>query len=264
MIKVFRQYEKKEDIYFPIVNCFDIRDNMYEINPDTFIIRRIDTKYIMSQFFDISTGYYKIGLRTYSNTQKCYFVHRIVAKMFCFEYDNKNIVNHINGNKTDNKYSNLEWCTHQENVNHAIRMGLVNNKGTNNYHNILNEQQVHDICRLMSQGLKYSDILNSLNLPINDNMLDILTKIRTKCIWDWISDQYQIPEPEYRSPQTIYSDEQLHEISKMIAYGNSNRDIAINLGLDLKNKKQMDKFYKFIGRIRRRETYTHITKYYNW
>lgn len=59
-------------------------------------------------------------------------VHREVAKAFIPNNNNKEQVNHIDGNKNNNIISNLEWCTNQENRNHAIKNGLANQRGEHN------------------------------------------------------------------------------------------------------------------------------------
>jgi hypothetical protein len=52
------------------------------------------------------------------------FVHRLVAKHFCDGYAPDLVVNHIDGNKGNNRADNLEWVTRSENDKHAVALGL--------------------------------------------------------------------------------------------------------------------------------------------
>ena len=70
-----------------------------------------------------STGYLTVSLCK-NNKVKTFKVHRIIADAFISNPEAKPQVNHINGVKTDNRASNLEWCTSKENANHAINTGL--------------------------------------------------------------------------------------------------------------------------------------------
>lgn len=51
-------------------------------------------------------------------------IHKAVAEMFVQNINNKSIVNHIDGNKLNNSFKNLEWCTNQENTTHAFKMRI--------------------------------------------------------------------------------------------------------------------------------------------
>ncbi len=67
-------------------------------------------------------GYLRIQLTDNNGCSKAFFVHRLVAQAFIPEVDGKRYVNHINENKQDNRFGNLEWVTHKENTRHYINL----------------------------------------------------------------------------------------------------------------------------------------------
>ena len=64
-------------------------------------------------------GYFDIGLSK-NNKQSRFKVHRLVAQAFIPNPQNKEQVNHIDGNKKNNAVWNLEWVTPKENTQHSI------------------------------------------------------------------------------------------------------------------------------------------------
>ena len=73
------------------------------------------------------SGYNVITL--YKNGKgKSFRVHRLVAQAFLPNIDNKEVINHINGIKTDNRVDNLEWCSQKENCIMSVKLGTTTNK----------------------------------------------------------------------------------------------------------------------------------------
>lgn len=85
-----------------------------------------------------------------------YSVHRLVASAFIPNPENKPCVNHKNGIKSDNRASNLEWCTISENSIHAVANGLQKIiKGSDCSWSKLCEKQVLEIRELYSLGFLF-------------------------------------------------------------------------------------------------------------
>ena len=97
-----------------------VADN-YEVS-NTGEIRNKSTGKIIAQRNN-GHGYLTVHLYN-SSKRKVYYVHRLVASAFLENKENKPEVNHINGDKTNNNVSNLEWCTRSENSIHAYRTKL--------------------------------------------------------------------------------------------------------------------------------------------
>ena len=95
-------------------------DTQYEVS-NLGNVRNKNTKVVLSQE-DTGNGYMCVGLQIDKGVYKKTRVHRMVAMTF-LEFqrtEERNEVDHINGNKSDNSVDNLRWCTHKENMNNPV------------------------------------------------------------------------------------------------------------------------------------------------
>lgn len=73
-------------------------------------------------------GYRIVSLRD----GRKHYVHRLVMAAFAGPAKDRQDVNHIDGDKTNNRLDNLEYCDRLHNVHHAIATGLQDNAGEGN------------------------------------------------------------------------------------------------------------------------------------
>ncbi len=79
---------------------------------------------ILTEFPKDRDGYCRCSVQKIDGTWTSQPVHRLVAKAFIPNKENKQAVNHIDGNRANNKVENLEWVTPKENVIHSFKFGL--------------------------------------------------------------------------------------------------------------------------------------------
>ena len=111
-----------------------------------------------------NTGYLQVEFRI-NAIRETWRVHTLVALLFVYNPDPDKFtqVNHINGNKLDNKEYNLEWCTGTENITHAFNLKLIPIKKGIQVHNaVLDEIKVKEIRKLYATGKYFQSDLDKM------------------------------------------------------------------------------------------------------
>lgn len=121
----------ESEIWKPIIGY----EGLYEVS-NTGIIRSLDRvisthkghlifkKGQQLSYDTTNAGYYRVCLSKNCQTQR-FSVHRIVAAHFVGTLCGSLVINHLDGNKTNNHYTNLEICTAQQNAIHACDINLI-------------------------------------------------------------------------------------------------------------------------------------------
>jgi len=106
-------------------------ENFYRIREDGDIYSVFHRNNVQLKPTKSQQGYLYVTLCK-DGIQDKHFIHRLVLEAFVPQTDM--IVNHIDGNKLNNNYSNLEWCSYSHNNIHAITTGLrIRNVGNTHY-----------------------------------------------------------------------------------------------------------------------------------
>ncbi len=112
-----------------------------------------------------SRGYHFVDL-----SQRAHLVHRLVMCAFVGTSDLD--VNHKDGNQQNNHLENLEYCTHQENLHHAVDT-------LGKYHGRLTLDDVREIRLLLSEGQSQKEIAKRFSITQSS-----VSTIKTRRYWN--------------------------------------------------------------------------------
>ena len=144
-----------------------IENGNYIVFEDGRIFKRLDPPVSSSGYKFVRIG------------EKSYPLQRVIASTFIPNPDNKPEVNHIDGDKTNNAVSNLEWVTRSENIQHAVKLGLrgsgkplrrpVNNQEIRSYQTTQTETKEtltfaqRTKIALVERGMTQTELCNAVN-----------------------------------------------------------------------------------------------------
>lgn len=119
-----------------------------------------------------TTGCYGVDLMRNGQRVKCK-VHRLVAQTYLMNPDNKPEVNHLNGDRFDNRLENLEWVTSSENRQHCARV-LKKRGGNMPAKARLIDKNIPSILRDLKAGIKQRTIAVKYNVTPS-----VISRIKT-------------------------------------------------------------------------------------
>lgn len=177
-----------------------------------------------------------------SHKGKKYFrrLARLLAETFIPNPNNLPEVDHINGDRLDDRLENLEWVTSEENLKRAKDLGIQSRFGEDSPVSILTEEQVKEICRRLERGESGKIIAGDFNISRTN-----ISDIKNGHIWTNISKDYNL----LRKSRNTLTEDDVVDIWLKLQEGMNSVAIAkiYNVNPDT------------IGKIKRRERWTHIT-----
>ena len=156
---------------------YELKFEYYVTDDGTIYSAR--TNKVLSPQLD-KDGYQKVQMMSTDGKRHRYSVHRLILENFNPVEGMENLqVNHIDGNKENNKLENLEWTTCKENIQHAIDNNL---RAKINGAAKLTIEQVKEIFVRSHRGEKNVDLGREYNLHP-----DSIGKIKNQKLWKQIT-----------------------------------------------------------------------------
>jgi len=218
----------------------------YEVN-EQGIVRNKSTKHVYSQQV---SDYGYVYVSTKYRGKRCYqLVHRLIARAFLPNLENKPQVNHKDGIKANNWKDNLEWHTQSENIKHAYSTGLmIPLTGAEHYATKHTEQKVREACQLLSEGVGNSVVAAQCGMSNG-----FIGDLKFGHSWKHVVKEYNIP----RKKRIYVSEEAIHFICKHLELGYSSASLC-----------RLESIHNFssctVNAVRSRKRHTLISQHYNF
>ena len=258
-------------VKFKKITYPSVRKNAYLVSEYGDIYSLLSNKYLKPH--EDKDGYCRVNLSGYISAS----VARIVAYQFCKNRDISLVVDHIDGNKKNNYYKNLEWVTIRENTRRAEKMGLRKVQGSHNGNSRYTDEFVHKVCKLLSEGLTAMEAFRRITNKKYCNMEDkndsalyrFIHKLKSKKGWDYITSQYEYETSTRRHKNivkpgkgNIFSEKEIHFICAMIKKNISPKDILDKMGITPENNLNYKNILGSIYEIRSGKSWRHISEKY--
>lgn len=138
------------------------------------------------------TGYTKITLRT-AKKQKQVSIHRFVWETFNGEIPKDKVINHKDGDKTNNSLDNLELISNKENTIHAYKIGLMKGKtGATNPQAKLSKLEATNLILDIVAGINDKTLSKKYGLHRN-YVSYIRNRKRWRSLWEELESSTTIP-----------------------------------------------------------------------
>ena len=179
-------------------------------------------------------------------------------------------VNHIDCNPHNNYYTNLEWVTPAENLEHSRRLGHYHNADGTYKHHTYPKETIIQICELMQDGILSPTVISRkvFGCEPTPSIFGLIQSIRSKSNWTFVSNDFNIPDLDHRN---FVSDEFITRVCELFQSTPSSMDwphadILINVGInpDILSKDVLHRFKSAISQIKKRKAYARIVSQYNF
>ena len=184
----------EDEVFKPLYYNGELFEKYKISNYGTIISKRCPDG--LKPFID-KDGYETVTLRRKDNSKKLCRVNRLVAYNFIEPIDDSSIiVNHLNNNRLDNYYLNLEWTSQKNNIRHAIEHGSFDPNNLKKYSvKTYDEEFIIKLCQHLEKYKKSKKVLDKLevqDITQRRKITSLIFDLKHKKSWIEITKQYDI------------------------------------------------------------------------